>query len=174
MQAIGQFCIEKPYGVPGGVCLSERFTNEMINAIRFNRTQQFRIPTAMLMYYSLMTSIFSLEREHPGRILHTFNALHELSRQIVSPGDRRRERIPTLTRSLALPFRMGVNHRHSGPGSGDPHWPSCVKRPPSKAGCSPMTYWSISPARSIRISRVGRRVEPGLLPLLRFKTGRSL
>ncbi len=109
MHAIGHYVREHNPKAKVVYLTSEKFTNEFINAIMDNKSNSFRnkyrnIDVLLIDDIQFIAGKESTQEE----FFHTFNALHEESKQIIISSDRPPKEIPTLEDRLRSRFEWGL------------------------------------------------------------------
>ena len=109
MHAIGNYVLEHRPNAKVVYLSSEKFTNEFINSIRDNKTEQFRnkyrnVDVLLIDDIQFLAGKESTQEE----FFHTFNSLHENGKQIVISSDRTPKEIPTLEDRLRSRFEWGL------------------------------------------------------------------
>ena len=109
MHAIGQYLREEAPNLRLTYISSERFMNEMINAIRYDRVLDFR-ERYRNMDVLLVDDIQFLAGKEGTQteFFHTFNSLYDAQKQIVISSDCPPQEIPALEERLRSRFEWGL------------------------------------------------------------------
>jgi chromosomal replication initiator protein len=109
MHAIGHYVIDHNPNAKVVYLSSEKFTNEFINSIRDNKAVDFRNKYRSVDVLLIDDIQFLAGKEQTQEeFFHTFNTLHEESKQIVISSDRPPKEIPTLEDRLRSRFEWGL------------------------------------------------------------------
>src|SRR5690554_5578521 len=109
MHAIGHYILDNNPNANVVYLSSEKFTNEFINSIRDNKTEQFRNKYRNVDILLVDDIQFLAGKEQTQEeFFHTFNTLHEESKQIIISSDRPPKEIPTLEDRLRSRFEWGL------------------------------------------------------------------
>ena len=109
MHAIGHSIKSRSPHMRVAYITSERFMNELINAIRFNRTPAFRDKYRSIDVLLMDDVQFMAGKERTQEeFFHTFNTLHNGQKQIIVTSDCPPREIPTLEERLHSRFEWGL------------------------------------------------------------------
>lgn len=109
MHAIGHAVREMHRHTKVAYITSEKFMNEMITAIQENRSPDFRVRYRSVDVLLIDdVQFFAGKDRTQEEFFHTFNALHEIQKQIVVSSDRPPKDIPTLEDRLRSRFEGGL------------------------------------------------------------------
>jgi len=109
MHGIGHYVLDHNPSAKVVYLSSEKFTNEFINAIRDNKTAEFRAKYRNIDVLLIDDIQFLAGKEQTQEeFFHTFNALHEENKQIIISSDRPPKEIPTLEDRLRSRFEWGL------------------------------------------------------------------
>lgn len=109
MQAIGNLVQSRTRSIRLSYMSSENFMNELIHAIRFDRTSQFRQKYRNIDVLLMDDIQFIAGKERTQEeFFHTFNALYDAQKQIVITSDCPPKQIPTLEERLHSRFEWGL------------------------------------------------------------------
>jgi chromosomal replication initiator protein len=109
MHAVGNLIQKRNRSVRLAYISSEKFMNELINAIRFDRTIQFRQRYRDIDVLLMDDIQFIAGKERTQEeFFHTFNALYDSQKQIVITSDCAPKQIPTLEERLHSRFEWGL------------------------------------------------------------------
>jgi chromosomal replication initiator protein len=109
LHAIGHDAMRRYPGIKILYVSSEKFTNDLINAIRDQRNEQFRAMyrSADILLIDDIQFIAGKESTQE-EFFHTFNALHGANKQVVLTSDRPPKAILTLEERLRSRFEWGL------------------------------------------------------------------
>ena len=109
MQAIANHVHKKTPATKMSYITSERFTNELIDAIQHRSTQRFRQKYRGVDVLLIDDIHFIAGKEATQEeFFHTFNALHDFHKQIIISSDRPPKEIPKLEERLISRFEWGL------------------------------------------------------------------
>jgi chromosomal replication initiator protein len=109
MHAIGQYVLQHDPSLRLTYISSERFMNEMINALRYDRILDFRERYRSVDVLLVDDIQFVSGKEGTQtEFFHTFNALYDAQKQIVLSSDHPPHEIPALEERLRSRFEWGL------------------------------------------------------------------
>jgi chromosomal replication initiator protein len=109
MHAIAHEVVRRAPGAKVMYLSAERFLNELINALRFEKMHEFKsryreLDVLLMDDVQFIAGKDSTQEE----FFHTFNALHDAQKQIVVTSDALPKEIPTLEERLRSRFEWGL------------------------------------------------------------------
>ena len=109
MHAIGQYVLDEMPDLKLTYISSERFMNEMINAVRYDRILEFRERYRTIDVLLVDDIQFLAGKEGTQtEFFHTFNSLYDAQKQIVISSDCLPNEIPSLAERLRSRFKWGL------------------------------------------------------------------
>jgi len=109
MQAVGQYILTQNPSQKVLYVSSEKFTNELINAIKDDKNEEFRSKYRNIDVLLIDDIQFIGGKERTQEeFFHTFNALYESNKQIILSSDKPPKEIKTLEERLRSRFEWGL------------------------------------------------------------------
>lgn len=109
MHAIGHFILDHNPSSKVLYVSSEKFTNELINAIKDDKNEEFRFKYRNIDVLLIDDIQFIAGKERTQEeFFHTFNALYEANKQIILSSDKPPKEITTLEERLRSRFEWGL------------------------------------------------------------------
>jgi chromosomal replication initiator protein len=173
MHAVGQYVLQHGRNLKLTYISSERFMNEMINAVRYDRVLDFRerYRTVDVLLVDDIQFVSGKEGTQ-NEFFHTFNALHDAQKQIVISSDRPPHEIPALEERLRSRFEWGLIADIQQP---DIETKVAILKKKAEAEVVPLPD-SVAMYIASRIKSNIRELEGSLIRLIAYAslTGRSL
>ena len=109
MHAIGNHILSQNPGIKVIYVPSEKFTNELINAIKDDKTVEFRLRYRIADLFLLDDVQFISRKERTQEeFFHTFNELYDAGKQIVITSDKKPGDLPLFEDRLKSRFEWGL------------------------------------------------------------------